>query len=539
MQYTAINIGPIISTLQMARKPRELWAASYLFSHLMKCIYEELEKKGVKILSPAKPSGGKIGVGLYPDRIYVEGVVTYQDIGTCLVNFVNSLNTKSVDNKPEDGGLNKDYFNVMIISGEYNKESDAISGLNQKLDCLELYNRAIDSEAAQKVSDLIKLKLNSPLFDMAFKNGKCEVKTLAEYASAQLAANNDTQKDWEEAKNKAKVEEMTLELIPEEFREYFKDEGDFYKHLKQKIGKNLKSHYKYICIVQADGDNVGKTVSHPDLEDGKVKDISKALLDFGEKAKTKIEDYGGLPIYAGGDDLLFIAPVVGKTKREDGRWENILDLLEALNDKSFRGVSEVVKTCNLKKDGNPIKASLSFGVSITYYKYPLYEALESARKLLFEKAKNVKGKNAIALDWRKHSGRSFSLSFSKTNSELVSKFEALIKQSQVEETLISAVAHKIRNNEGLLKLWMGTEESTFTERNKAFFEKYMEYDSDKTDKESLYKRSALDLLNELYKTKINLQMSEEQQNENISGIIKTMYAMLRMAKFINGEEDKQ
>ena len=67
----------------------------------------------------------------------------------------------------------------------------------------------------------------------------------------------------------------------------------------------------------------------------------------------------------------------------------------------------------------------------------------------------------------------------------------------------------------------------------------MEYDSDKTDKESLYKRSALDLLNELYKTKVNPQMSEEQENENISGIIKTMYAMLRVAKFINGEEDKQ
>ncbi len=537
MQYTAINIGPIIATLQMARKPRELGAASYLFSHLMKCIYEELGKKGVEILSPAKPNCEKIGVGLYPDRVYVKDVITYQDIEPCLDSFIDTLKTK--ENEGQLGIALKDYFNVMIISGEYNKESDAISGLNQKLDCLELYNRAIDSDAAQKVSELIRLKFKSPLFGMAFTNGKCEVKTLAEYASAQLAANDDTQKDWEEAKNKAKVEEMTLELIPEEFREYFKDEGDFYKHLKQKIGKKLKSHHKYICIVQADGDNVGKTVSHPDLEDGKVKDISKALLDFGEKAKTKIEDYGGLPIYAGGDDLLFIAPVVGKTKREDGRWENILNLLEALNDKSFRGVSEVVKTCNLKKDGKSIEASLSFGVSITYYKYPLYEALESARSLLFEKAKNVEGKNAIALDWRKHSGSAFSMSFSKTNSELAKKFEAVIKQSQVEETLVSAVAHKIRNNEGLLKLWMGTEESTFTERNKAFFEKYMEYDSDKTDKDALYKRSALELLNELYKTKVNLQMSEEQENESISEIIKTMYAMLRVAKFIKGEEDKQ
>ena len=50
MKYSAINIGPIISTLGMARKPRELWAASFLFSHLMKCIYAEAEKAKAVIL---------------------------------------------------------------------------------------------------------------------------------------------------------------------------------------------------------------------------------------------------------------------------------------------------------------------------------------------------------------------------------------------------------------------------------------------------------------------------------------------------------
>lgn len=527
--YTAINIGPIVSTIQMARRPRELWAASYLFSHLMKCIMKSIPQRE-DIISPFYNEGmidKKLGVGLYPDRLFVKGSISYNTIQTAIQEVADSV------------GLSKDYFHVMVITEDCGGDSEAIHELNRKLDYLELCSIATHSVTEDSVLQLIKKKWSSPLFQEAFKNEKYNVKMLSEYASAQLAANDDIQKDWEEAKNKAKVEEMTLELIPEEFREYFKDEGDFYKHLKQKIGKRLKSHHKYICIVQADGDNMGSTVSHKQLNEGKVKEISEALFHFGVDAKDKIENYGGLPIYAGGDDLLFIAPVVGKTKREDGRWENILDLLEALNDKSFRGVSEVVKTCNLKKDGKLIEASLSFGVSITYYKYPLYEALESARKLLFEKAKNVEGKNAIALDWRKHSGSTFSMSFSKTNPELVSKFEAVIKQSQVEETLVSAVAHKIRNNEGLLKLWMGTEESTFTERNKAFFEKYMEYDSDKTDNESLYKRSALDLLNELYKTKVNLQMSEKQENENISGIIKTMYAMLRMAKFINGEEDKQ
>lgn len=51
--YSAINIGPIISTLGIARKPRELWAASFLFSHLMKCIYAEAEQAKAVIISPA------------------------------------------------------------------------------------------------------------------------------------------------------------------------------------------------------------------------------------------------------------------------------------------------------------------------------------------------------------------------------------------------------------------------------------------------------------------------------------------------------
>lgn len=30
MKYTAVNIGPIIGTINLARKPCELWSASYL-----------------------------------------------------------------------------------------------------------------------------------------------------------------------------------------------------------------------------------------------------------------------------------------------------------------------------------------------------------------------------------------------------------------------------------------------------------------------------------------------------------------------------
>ena len=92
MKYSAINIGPIIATLGMARKPRELWAASFLFSHLMKCIYGEAEKTGATIISPAKPKEEKNKVGIYPDRIYLKGEVDVKRvISEAVISFYYDL----------------------------------------------------------------------------------------------------------------------------------------------------------------------------------------------------------------------------------------------------------------------------------------------------------------------------------------------------------------------------------------------------------------------------------------------------------------
>lgn len=53
MKYLAISIGPIIKTFSMARKPREFWAASYLFSYLMQCILKVFDnEEKVELLSP-------------------------------------------------------------------------------------------------------------------------------------------------------------------------------------------------------------------------------------------------------------------------------------------------------------------------------------------------------------------------------------------------------------------------------------------------------------------------------------------------------
>lgn len=502
MKYTAINIGPILSTFGMARKPREMWAASYLFSYLMKCIINVLPKENIispAIINETEKREEPLGVGLYPDRIFIKGEIKYDTIEPAIETFANTLS------------INADYFNVMLTLKDYNSDAEAIKDLNKKLDCMELFNLTSTQTAKDKVRDLIMLTYGSPLFVDAFDKKEFPVESLGEIAAVEFKDSDSNQ--W--AKFKGAIRNKDSKIAEKAYDELPKEK--------------LKSYHKYICVVQADGDNMGATVTHSKI---KVKEVSHTLLKFGEKATKAIKDFGGLPIYAGGDDLLFIAPVVGKNH------ESILHLLDKLNNESFKGVRELVKDLTFEEEdhkGEPIQPSLSFGVSVSYYKYPLYEAHEAAKWLLLRKAKNVCGKNAIALELRKHSGGTVGISMSCNDIEMKVAFDEMIVASKVEESVISAVAHKIRENEGLLDLWIGKhdiedekEVKKLEARNSNFFLKYMEHNPDKQDKKDSdkYKDAALKLLNNISKL----------PNMTAKDLTQTLYGMLRVAKFINGEE---
>ena len=464
MKYSAINIGPIVKTLGMARKPRELWAASFLFSHLMKCIYAEAEKTNAIIISPARPKEDKNKVGIYPDRIFIKGdAAIKQIIDNAMWSFYDDLHGKK-DRSSNNPDLN--YFNVMSATCNAEHDSQAIKDLNQQLDILELCNFAADSDTAQTICNIIFKKVFSSLFELATGEDKLPIPELKVIANAQLEEHRDIKE---------------------------------------------KSHHRYFCVVQADGDNVGKTVSHKDLSDGEVLKISTELVEFGLNATQLIEAFGGLPIYAGGDDLLFIAPVIGKNG------SHIFKLLDAIENNAFQGVKEVVDAKGLIDDkGNEIKASLSFGVSISYYKYPLYEALESARNLLFDKAKGIEQKKAVAWSLRKHSGGTFDAAFSLKDEDLKKQFENLIEATTDNET-VSAIAHKLRQEETLVDVVM---ESGQEDRLDALFDKVLEFDKDKSG----YFNAVKAIMPTLYKV------------VGKKGYIQTLYSLLRTAKFIKGED---
>lgn len=504
-KYSAINIGPILKTFGLARKPREIWSASYLFSYLMKEIISKLPQKDniispetIDKINPVKKSDGKpLGIGLYPDRLYVKGEIDFATIQPAIDEVASNLN------------LDASYFNVMLTSNDYNGDADAIKGLNTKLDCMELFNLASGQRATEKVRNLIMKTYGSPLFSDALGDREFPIDSLGEISAVWFKERYS--KEWGEFKgairNKdSKIAEKAFDKLPQ---------------------KELRSYHKYVCVVQADGDNMGAAVTNSKLPEGEVKKISTELLKFGQNAAKAIYDFGGMPIYAGGDDLLFIAPVVGKNNK------SIIWLLDNLNNESFKEVKEKVESLTLTfedgdKKGQQIIPSLSFGVSVSYYKYPLYEAHEAAVNLLFYEAKHIDGKNAIALDLRKHSGGTLGIRLSNNKDDLKTAFNKMIEASDADESIISAVAHKIRENEGLLKLWEDAPAEKKDMRNKNFFINYMEYEPDKKEKKASdeYKEAALDLLNNLYK----------QHGMKADEMVQTLYGMLRVAKFIKGEE---
>ena len=491
MRYTAINIGPVVKTLSLARRPRELWAASYLFSFLMEYIVDEADKRG-EIIAPKEwnnvVADDNLPVGLYPDRIYIrpnEGVVADDILKPACDRFCKCL------------GVTSSYFNLMHTTCDGNSEVEAVTELNRRLDLLELCVQAPDSDPQEEIMGIIQEGKSSSLYKCAVGDDKdFSVETLAEISAAQLkmVVNEDI---WMKYSSEARKDD---------------GKGEPYSVL----GDDVMSYHRYFCVVQADGDNMGKTLTNKSLKDGSISKISEALWKFGVKATAEITEYAGMPIYAGGDDLLFLAPVRGKGS------VSIFELLDKLEG-SFQVVRDECRTALPELDDKDLP-SLSFGVSICYYKHPLYEALESARHLLFDVAKEVNDKKAVAWKLEKHSGESFDACFSRKKTRLDEAFKNVAKQTVDGQTVTRAI-HKCKSNWKLLTLCLQSDDNN---RLDSFFKTILE----ETTQNRGYFDAVKRLMVELFKAQ------KPEDDDAMKKYSANLYSMLRTAKFINGEDVK-
>ncbi len=131
----------------------------------------------------------------------------------------------------------------------------------------------------------------------------------------------------------------------------------------------------YYAIVLLDGDNMGKRVAHCQTEE-EHRDLSRSLSSFASSVPGIAIANLGTPIYAGGDDILALAPLA-----------KAMPLAQAL--------------ASAFHDGT--QGTASAGVTVAHHRYPLDAALRAARTAERE-AKTVDGKAAAAVHVIKRSG---------------------------------------------------------------------------------------------------------------------------------------
>lgn len=421
--YIGITIGPIIGTMALTSTPAGLWAASYLFSELSKQICKKLREKNCAIISPYFEDI-TLGVGLFPDRIILEqGNATpegLQPLFDAAIVEVAGLLSMNKANKAALEDYLRDYIQVHAIAFETNE--NPIEYSKNFLAAAELERRFASSIAEDRL-----------LSQFEWRDKQEEESKSSHIKGSKLVKDLEARGLWP--------------LSDEKYAHRIRDLADIssnglatYDSTKEEYSfkKTPWKKHRYYAVIQADGDNVGTRISALPTNK-KIEEFSTACWEYSRRAEEIVRNFGGVPIYVGGDDLLALVPVENADKQN--LFTLLSDLRSAFNCK--------FKNFPAGEEEEPL--ALSFGVAIQYYKFPLYESLTQARKLLFEQAKEVKigdkkVKNSIALRLQKHSGQSVELVFSGGQSELLTKLAAQIDalpKTKEESDKTSLLLHAI------------------------------------------------------------------------------------------------
>jgi CRISPR-associated protein Cmr2 len=439
--YIALTAGPLIATINNTKRTRELWAASYSFSYLMKKIAKKMKDgKRVFILpNTVDMPPQNDGVARYPDKLIIESSVKSIDadfkalkkaVDDTLTEFGKSVAShfkrqggdkakNEVEDKKEEQVIIqycKDYFQFYGLRKELADGVNPILDLSMDIDALDL-QRNFALEHKRYLDVLFKIRKATFLIEDGFERGFISYDSILDIATAEFEGRSSMVSDEEFRKL---LEEGVSNT---QIKDYDKKRIELLKN-----DPKFKSAHKYIAIVHADGDSVGAHLGRLTTTEQWL-GFSAKLIAFSGKAIEMIKGFGGMSVYAGGDDLLFFAPIIYKGG-------SVFKLLEELN-KEFS---------NTLDDKN---VSLSFGVSISYYKFPMGEALEISRDLLLKHAKKVKDKNAVSFRVLKHSGSEFGTDI-KMGTDFYNCTSALLKAAiDNDNLLLHSVMYKIKQNEEL------------------------------------------------------------------------------------------
>jgi len=558
--YIAITIGPIYKTFQSVRHTRELWAASFCFSYLMRNINEQLRDNGKKtqddfILPHLKDDDKKYffkelkGYGFFPDRLIFKSkegdlVILISAIDKAFDKLADII--KGILSAEKDSVLDflKGYFQISYIEktlplpGKEDESdmSNVILGLSPYLDSLEQQNKYVLEEPStnylyqffKKVNDR-KNEEESFLdkhFEIEDVNDNIRVESLIEIATRELRKPTINYKGlvnanlWERRgkkqgeDNPVKASDTAfLEALIEECRKKYTDDKT-----------PFRSYHKYYCIIQGDGDKMGATLKGIKT-DKEVQDFSYKLTNWAKGTYLVVKDYGGVPIYVGGDDLLCIVPVA------NGK-ENVFDLIHKIDNIFKNEFMEAIPT-------------LSFGLSITYYKYPLGEAIDKVYQLL-KRAKD-EGGNRMAVQIIKHSGNEMVTVFDKTSGLYKQTLIEFLKVLDDKNASSSSITYKLRDNEkvfeqiGLLPKRVNHFINHLTDSKAELIERLTDPQKQTNEFNDLpndekFVHLVKETVARVYRQKANEVIS--QNMDKISdAAMKEIFSMLRIVKFVKGLDD--
>ena len=434
--YIGITIGPIADVLEEAATPASLWFGSYLFADLSGRLCEKLQKnagqklgESVCLITPHYPAnlpaGGKkdspdptpapadgcekdtaadseiSGVGDYPDRIIfsVKGFqeenrenldLLVREVKRETVKYVPDHMIKNRNRKKAEDFL-QDYLQISyaVLSEEEMGKKNANDVLSPYLNSLELMRCFPADQSDNIIRQMMRGRQNGQNY---------------------LIKDSPLYKSIEKKKNQLKSEKN-----PKNIRE-IEDIASCGEKADPELKKSL-----YFAVVNSDGDNMGAFLRQ--LNDDAFTEYDDTCLRYRNAASERIGSFGGMTVFAGGDDLLFLAPV------ENEKGETIFDLCHEIKEifrTEMTNFDQTIPETTASGEDRAEIPTVSFGISVQHIKFPLYEALKSAENLLAEakktEGKEKKEKNKTAVELKKHSGKciGFILSNEKTEYELLS-----------------------------------------------------------------------------------------------------------------------
>lgn len=510
--YVGITIGPIIETLCLASRPASLWCASSMFSWLAEDICNRIVAKKFEVISPYYPNAKQAdkysvvaeGVGKYHDRIIFKAEADScekleEDVDGIIAEAKKALVDKLVSKK---------------LFEAVKKSKDVLTEDVLKEVILNyLQVRYIIEEKTPGSAGNVILRL-SPYLDAAELSPAFKVDQSIQPIMT-LFEGKDDDKHNELVKLCFGGMRNTSQII----------KGGKVRDIEsicKSVEGSDKKIFNYYAIVQADGDSMGKLLQALD-SDELVNTFSNVCLNYTTIAADKVNAFGGMTIYAGGDDLLFICPLMNK----DGK--TVFQLCSDISAKFSNVFEEAFKKYNVTIP------TVSFGISINYKRFPLYEALQDALGMLYT-AKSVKvkeeTKNKTAVHIRKGSGQSAKLRF--VNGGLMQNLLNELITRQADEAVLKSMLYKIGLYRPVLitalKSGLDLEQTFINLFDSEYHGTVMEYiQKVREDLEKIYK-SVKESQTKDFALE-NLFSKTAESDEEIA--LDLLYSMLRIAKFFS------